>query len=61
MRDFAENLAECLITQFEADGIEDEVLNQILREHLEDIASGKISTITRHLKISSVQVRNILQ
>lgn len=57
---FAENLAECLITQFEADGIEDEVLNQILREHLEDIASGKISTITRHLKISSVQVRKYI-
>ena len=57
---FAENLAECLITQFEADGIEDEVLNQILWEHLEDIASGKISTITRHLKISSVQVRKYI-
>lgn len=57
---FAENLSECLITQFEADGIEDEVLNQILREHLEDIASGKISTITRHLKISSVQVRKYI-
>ena len=26
---FAENLAECLITQFEAEGIEDEILNQI--------------------------------
>ena len=57
---FAENLAECLITQFEAEGIEDEILNQILREHLEDIAAGKISTITRHLKISSVQVRKYI-
>lgn len=38
---FAENLAECLITQFEAEGIEDEILNQILREHLKDIAAGK--------------------
>ena len=43
-----------------ADVTEDEVLNQILREHLEDIASGKISTITRHLKISSVQVRKYI-
>lgn len=57
---FAETLAECLITQFEKEGIEDEILNKILREHLEDIATGKISTITRHLKISSVQVRKYI-
>lgn len=57
---FAENLVECLLKQVEKLGIEDEVLKIIIRDYMEEISKGKISTITRALKISSLKVRKCI-
>lgn len=54
---FQENLTDCLLKQLEVQGIEDKLLENIIKYHLEDIADGKISSITRDLKISSAQAR----
>lgn len=39
---------------------EEELLSDIIRNHLQDIAEGKISTISRGLKISSAEVRKLI-
>lgn len=57
---FAENLSECLLRQLDVLGVEDENLKEIIRSHLEDASLGRISSITRHLKISSVQARKYI-
>lgn len=57
---FAENLQECLLRQLEVLGVEDGNLKEIIRSHLEDASQGRISNITRHLKISSVQARKYI-
>ena len=54
---FQENLVNCLLKQLEVQGIEDKLLENIIKYHLEDIADGKISSITRNLEISSAQAR----
>lgn len=57
---FAENLSECLLCQLEALAVEDDDLKDIVRFHLEDVTHGKISHITRHLGLSSAQVRRYI-
>lgn len=57
---FAKNLSSCLLRQLEELGVEDEKLKDIISCHLEDALHGKISSITRHLKISSVQVKKYI-
>lgn len=57
---FAENLSGCLLRQIELTGAEDPVLTEIVRNHLGDIAGGKISAITRSLGISSAQARKYI-
>lgn len=52
---FAEDLPACLLRQLEVLGVEDENLKEIIRTHLKDASQGRISNITRHLNISSVQ------
>ena len=49
---FASGLEECLLMQVRGMD-EEELLSDIIRNHLQDIAEGKISTISRGLKISS--------
>ncbi|WP_164689966.1 RNA polymerase factor sigma-54 [Luxibacter massiliensis] len=57
---FAKDLSSCLIRQLETMDIKDTALTQILSEHLEDIAQGRISAITRHIGISSVMARKYI-
>lgn len=55
---FASGLAECLMIQTE--GLEqEELLCLMIRDHLKDIAEGKLSNITRSLGISSAQARKL--
>ncbi|MFW5646988.1 MAG: RNA polymerase sigma-54 factor, partial [Acetivibrio ethanolgignens] len=57
---FAENLQECLLRQLEVLGISNPDLEKIIKEHLEDVAEGKISSISRELKLSTLQVRKYI-
>lgn len=58
---FAKNLEECLLIQLERAGIKDEKLESIIQGHLSDVAAGRISSITRSLKISSVEVKKYIE
>lgn len=56
---FASGLEECLTLQIK--GMDQEsALETIIREHLRDVAEGKISSISRHLKLSSAEVRKLI-
>ncbi|MFV0364748.1 MAG: RNA polymerase factor sigma-54 [Suipraeoptans sp.] len=57
---FAGSLSSCLLRQLEVMGIEDPILLSIVKYHLEDISKGKISVVTRALKISSADVRKYI-
>lgn len=57
---FSENLSQCLLRQLDAQGIQDEKLRAIITSHLEDVASGRISLISRSLGLSTVQVRKYI-
>lgn len=57
---FAKDLTECL--EIQVTGLcEEKLLRKLIREHLSDIAEGRISRITRHLKISTGQVRQLIE
>lgn len=56
---FSENLQECLEKQVEGRK-EEGLLKRIIREHLTDIAEGKISEIGRELKISTSAAKNLV-
>lgn len=56
---FAAGLEECLLLQVR--GMEQEkVLSQIIQNHLKDVAEGKISTISRAMKLPSIEVRKLI-
>lgn len=56
---FASGLEECLLLQIE--GMEkEESLAAIIRNHLQDVAEGRISSISRALKLPSVEVRKLV-
>lgn len=57
---FSENLSACLLYQLELLEVKEESLEHIIRFHLDDVMHGKISNITRHLNLSSVQVRKYI-
>lgn len=57
---FSSDMAECLIFQLNRLGIEDPVLNVIIKEYLEELSQGKIAAVTRKLNISSSTVRRYL-
>lgn len=57
---FAVHLAECLKLQLEREEELNEDLQCIIEEHLEDIALGKLSVISRKLRISTAQVRKYI-
>ena len=57
---FSPNLAECLIKQLEDRAVEDETLFLLLREHLTDLVSGQIGTVSRSLGISTIRVKEYI-
>lgn len=54
---FSRNLPECLLKQLDSLGKRTLILEKIILDHLDDIALGHISTISRGLKISTAEVR----
>lgn len=56
---FASGLEECLILQIQGMEREHE-LEMIIRNHLQDVAEGKISSISRSMKLPSVEVRKLI-
>ncbi len=57
---FAENLSACLLRQLDVLGVEEENLRAVISRHLEHASQGKISSITRDLKISSAAARKYI-
>lgn len=57
---FSAGLQECLLHQAREKNIWDQTFEQIIRNHLEDIAGGKINSITSALKISTAAVRKYI-
>lgn len=56
---FASGLTECLILQIRGMERESE-LEEIIRNHLQDVAEGKISSISRRMKLPSLEVRKLI-
>lgn len=57
---FAADLEECLMLQIQ--GMEqEELLGVLIRNHLRDMAEGKISSISRAVKLSSVDVKKYIR
>lgn len=54
---FSGDLSESLIRQLKAKGLYTELLDHIISDHLEDIANGRIGTISRAFHISTAEVR----
>lgn len=57
---FSANLADCLISQLDPAAEGYLYMKKIISDHLEDIAYGKISTISRALHLSSANVRKYI-
>ena len=57
---FAESVSECLLLQLEREGILNDDLRYIVENHLEDIAMGHLSTVSRALDIKTSQVRKYI-
>ena len=57
---FSKDLPHCLLRQLEARQELTPALNQIIRYHLDDIAAGKINTITQKLSMSTQDVRKCI-
>lgn len=57
---FARNLEESLLLQIKALDLNEDILIQIIKKYLKDIASGKVCSISRDLEISTAQVRKYI-
>lgn len=57
---FAQSLQECLVIQLDAQGDTDELKRLLITEHLEELAQGKISAVSRKLHVSTVRIRKCL-
>ncbi len=57
---FASGLKDCLLRQLEQQGLEGGVMEQMIQNHLEDIAAGRLSSITRDLRISTAEARQYI-
>jgi len=57
---FAPDLAHCLIRQLEVLDEDDQYIRRIILEHLEDVADGKISSISRKLNLPTAQIRKYI-
>lgn len=58
---FSADLTECLLRQLDAADMNSEILTIMLTCHLQDIADGKISNISRQLHIPTVEVRKNIE
>ena len=58
---FASSLQECLLIQLNFLDFANENIRQIIENHLEDIASGKINFISKTLNISTSEVRKNIE
>lgn len=57
---FSSNLTDCLISQLDKSSEDFDILQAIISDHLEDMASGKISSISRSLGLSTADVRKAI-
>ncbi len=57
---FSVDLPHCLLRQLEVKGEDDPYIHAIIENHLMDIAEGRISNISRTLKLSTAQVRKYI-
>jgi RNA polymerase sigma-54 factor len=57
---FAPNLPQCLLVQLEKSGQLTSNLRNIILYHLDDVASGRISSITKSLSMSTQEVRKCI-
>jgi RNA polymerase sigma-54 factor len=57
---FAPDLSHCLLRQLEVLGINDNKLNKIILDYLDEVGSGKISTISRCMELTTLQVRKYI-
>lgn len=57
---FSANIQECLLRQLEVLNINNSDLECIIKEHLEDVANGNISHISRSLELTTLQVRKYI-
>jgi RNA polymerase sigma-54 factor len=55
----ARNLRECLLIQLRQNNIEDEIIYQIVANHLNDIADNKINNIAKQLNTSVERVQEV--
>jgi RNA polymerase sigma-54 factor len=52
------NLSECLLIQLEQRGLRDAVMEQLITQHLDDLAAGKLSRIANDLGITDQDARS---
>lgn len=57
---FSRDLKECLKRQLSVLDIENKELDEIIENHLEDVAEGRISSISRKMKLSTLQTRKYI-
>ncbi len=58
---FAQDLKHCLLKQLEMLGMQESTLWKVVDLHLQDVADGRISSISRNLKISTMEVRKCIE
>ncbi len=58
---FAPDLPHCLLKQLELQGLKNTSAYRIVEGHLQDVADGKISVISRALKLSTAEVRRSIE
>ncbi|MFP3156260.1 RNA polymerase factor sigma-54 [Lachnospiraceae bacterium ZAX-1] len=57
---FSKNIAECLLRQLEAKGLADDNIRAIIVSYLPDILSGRISTVSRSMSLSTIKIKEYL-
>lgn len=57
---FSKDVAECLSLQLMRQGVTDEKLFAVLDEYMPDLLQGRISTVSRGLKISTTKVKEYI-
>lgn len=58
---FAYNLSDCLVRQLDETDDDFKILHLLITNHLNDLAFGKISSVSRALKLSTADVRKHLE
>lgn len=55
----ARNLKECLLIQLRISGMENELIKQVIQNHLEDIAANRLHIIAKDLNVSVKEIQDI--